>query len=222
MKALGYARISKDEEGSVSLDYQKAEIEKLCEVRGLRLLRIEEDSGISGKFIKNRPGVLRVLRAAEAQEIDVVVTYRSDRMSRDGIESLQIEKLFLRQGVEYLSVTEGCLTSESVDGEFMRFLRAGLTERERRLVAMRTRQALQRKRERNERIGGRPCYGLRVVSGELVPEPREQEAIARMRVLHGKGYSSREIFRALEEEGYRTRKGTLFTQTQVMRILRAA
>lgn len=29
--ALGYLRISKEEEGSVSLDYQRAEIEKYCQ-----------------------------------------------------------------------------------------------------------------------------------------------------------------------------------------------
>jgi len=222
MKALGYARISKDEEGSVSLDYQRAEIKKLCAARGLRLLKIEEDNGISGKTIRNRPAALRVLQAVEAQDIQAVVVYKSDRMSRDGLESLEMEKLMLRKRIAYLSVTEGNLTSDSVDDEFMRFVRAGLNQRERKLIALRTRQALHRKREKGERIGGRPRYGWTVKGGELVPEPREQEAIARMRALQAKGYSGREIVKALEEEGYRTRKGTCFNLTQVQRILKVA
>jgi len=221
-RALGYIRISKDEEGSVSLDYQRAEIEKYCEREGLRLLKIESDEGISGKSIKARPAVQRVLQTVDNREIDCVLVYKSDRMSRDGIESLQIEKLFLRKGVDYLSVTEGCLTSESVDDEFMRFIRAGLNQRERKLIALRTRQALQRKREKGERVGGRPRYGWTVLNGDLVPEPKEQEAIARMRALQAKGYTTREIVRALKEEGIKTRRGTDFTQTQVCRILRAA
>ena len=220
--ALGYRRISKDEEGSMSLDYQTAEIERICQAQGLLLTGIEEDNGISGKSIKARPGVQRVLRAVDAQAVDVVVVFKSDRMSRDGMESLQIEKLFLRKGVAYLSVTEGCLTSESVDDEFMSFIRAGLNQRERKLIALRTRQALQRKREKGERIGGRPRYGYMVVDGVIVPEPKEQEAIARMRTLQAKGYTTREVVKALKEEGIRTRKGTAFTQTQVVRILRAA
>jgi len=221
-RALGYIRISKDEEGSVSLDYQRAEIEKYCEREGLRLLKMEADEGISGKSIKARPAVQRILQAVDNQEIDCVLVYKSDRMSRDGIESLQIEKLFLRRGVAYLSVTEGCLTSESVDDEFMRFIRAGLNQRERKLIALRTRQALQRKREKGERVGGRPRYGWTVVNGELVPESKEQEAIARMRALQAKGYTTREIVRALKEEGIKTRRGTDFTQTQVCRILKVA
>ncbi|MGO9569720.1 MAG: recombinase family protein [Desulfomonilaceae bacterium] len=221
-KALGYIRISKDEEGSVSLDYQTAEIERYCQAHGLLLTGIEEDNGISGKSIKARPAVQRVLQAVVTQAVDAVVVFKSDRMSRDGIESLQIEKLFLRKGVQYLSVTEGCLTGESVDDEFMSFIRAGLNQRERKLIALRTRQALQRKREKGERIGGRPRYGWTVINGELVPESNEQEAITRMKALRAKGFTTRQVVKALREEGVRTRKGTAFTQTQVMRILRAA
>jgi len=221
-RALGYRRISKDEEGSVSMDYQRAEIERYCQAHGLVLTGIEEDNGISGKSIKARPGVQTVLQAVDSQAVDAVVVFKSDRMSRDGIESLQIEKLFLRKGIDYLSVTEGCLTGESVDDEFMSYIRAGLNQRERKLIALRTRQALQRKREMGERVGGRPRYGWTVINGALVPDLLEQEAIARARNLQAKGYSTREIVGALEQEGIRTRKGTAFTQTQVCRILRAA
>jgi len=55
--------------------------------------------------------------------------YKSDRISTDGVESLQIEKLLLRRGVQYLSCTEGCLTSESVDDEFMSFIRVPFINR---------------------------------------------------------------------------------------------
>ena len=217
--ALGYVRISKDEEGSVSLDYQQASIREYAQKEGLDLVGIEADEGISGKALANRPGVQRVLQMVDAREVDAVVVFKSDRMSRDGIESLQVEKLFLKRGVAYVSVTEGNLTADSVDDEFMRFVRAGLNQRERKLISLRTRQALQRKREKGERIGGRPCYGWRVQDGELVPEPEEQRAISRMVELRSMGYSTREIVRALAEEGICTRKGTAWSQTGVCRVL---
>lgn len=222
MKALGYTRISKDEEGSISLDYQRAEIVKYCRREGLTLLRIETDNGISGKSIKARPAVQRVLQTVDNQEVDCVIVFKSDRISRDGIESLQIEKLFLRRGVKLLSLSEGDLTSDSVDDEFMRFIRAGLNQRERQLIGFRTRQALQRKKEKGERIGGRPAYGWRVVAGQLVPDPLEQATIARTKALQTKGFSTREIVKALETERLYTRQGTPFQKTQVIRILRAA
>jgi len=221
-RALGYTRISKDEEGSVSLDYQRAEIKKLCQSQGFKLVAIESDEGIGGKSIKARPAVQRVLQAVDEKTVDVVVVYKSDRMSRDGIESLQIEKLFLRRGVQYLSVTEGCLTSESVDDEFMRYIRAGLNQRERQLIALRTRQALQRKREKGERIGGAPRFGYQVVNGVLIENPSEQATVRRMLALRAKGFSEREIVKALAAENIRTRKGTPFVRNQVARILKAA
>jgi site-specific DNA recombinase len=220
--ALGYTRISKDEEGSISLDYQEAEIRKLCEKENIRLIGIETDKGISGKSIKARPAVQRVLQAIDERAIDAVVVFKSDRMSRDGIESLQIEKLFLQKRISYLSVTEGNLTSDNVDDEFMRFIRAGLNQRERKMISLRTRQALQRKREKGERIGGQARYGWQVVNGELIEHPEEQAAIARMIALKEKGFSQREIVKALEAEGVRTRKGTVFSQTQISRMLRVA
>jgi len=104
----------------------------------------------------------------------------------------------------------------------MRFIRAGLNQRERKLISLRTRQALARKKEKGERIGGRPRYGWQVVDGKLIPEPEEQRAIRRMQELKGQGYSTREIVEALKREGIRTRKGTWFNQTQVVRVLKAA
>ncbi len=220
-KAIGYMRISIEDEGSLSLDYQEAAIREYAERTGLMLFRIEADNGISGKSINNRPGIQAILQAVEQQECDCVIVFKSDRMSRDGIESLQIENLMLRKGIEYLSVTEGNLAADSVDDEFMRFIRAGLNQRERKVISLRTRAALQRKRQKGERLG-RPRYGWKVENGELIPVPTEQEAIARMRALRQKGYSTREIAKALADEGYRTRTRRKFNQTEVCRILRAA
>jgi len=220
-RGIGYTRISVDDDSSISLDYQDATVRESAERHRVNLLRIETDNGISGKTIKNRPAVQRVLQAVDAKEVDCVIVYRSDRMSRDGLESLQIEALMRSRGVEYLSVTEGCLTNNSVDDEFLGFIRAGLNQRERKVIALRTKAALQRKIQKGEPLG-RARYGWKYDEGRLVEVPEEQRALARMRDLQSQGFSTREIVKALSNEGYRTRKGTTFTQTQVVRILRAA
>ncbi len=113
MRALGYARISKDEEGSVSLDYQLAEIKKLAKAQGLKLVDIEGDNGISGKSIKNQPAIQRVLQSVEMAVIDAVIVFKSDRVSRDGLETIQIEKLMRARNVAYLAATEGNLPGDT-------------------------------------------------------------------------------------------------------------
>jgi len=220
--AATYIRISKDDENSVSLDYQQTEIERLCVRESLTVTIAECDDGISGKLLSNRPGVQRILQAIDQRAVDVVVVWRSDRLSRDGEDSLRIETLCIRRGVRLLSCTEGELTKDDLDAEFMRFVRAGLNQRERKLISFRTRQALMRKREKGERIGGRPAYGWKVEGGRFVTDPEEQRCISRIVELRDQGCSTREIARALEREGFRTRRGTAFSQTQVVRVLKAA
>ncbi|MEW6347686.1 MAG: recombinase family protein [Thermodesulfobacteriota bacterium] len=219
--ALGYVRISRDDEDSVSLDYQRTEIRRYCKRENLRLVGIEADEGISGKSIEGRPAVKRVLQAVDSRTVDAVVVFRTDRMSRNGLESLQIEKLFRDRCVSYLSVTEGDVLGEGVDSEFLSFIRAGLNQRERQLVSLRTKSALQRKKEKGERLG-RPRYGWKVEGKKLVPVPKEQAVIRKVKELRTAGYSTREIASALEVEGFRTRKGGRISQTQVCRILKAA
>ncbi|AFM26027.1 recombinase family protein [Desulfomonile tiedjei] len=219
MKAVGYCRISKEDESSVSLDYQKAEIKKLCKREGLRLISLEVDNGISGKSIKNRPAVQRVLNLVDTRQVDAVIVYRSDRLSRDGLESLQTETLFIEKGIRYISATEGCLNSEDLDAELMRYLRAGLNSRERRIISLRTRAALQRKRERGERIGGRPKYGWKVSNGKLVKDAQEQRVILQIKILREREFSVRAIRDVLCDMGTLTRIGTPFSQSQIVRIL---
>ena len=138
------------------------------------------------------------------------------------METLQVENLMAQRGIAYFSTTEGRLACDSVDNEFLSFIRAGLNQRERKLISLRTKTALARKKERGERIVGRPPYGWKVENGEMVAHEEEQYAITRMKALQAKGYSTREVVEALKQENIRTRKGTWFNQTQVCRILAKA
>lgn len=221
MVAIGYARISKAEKKSVSIEYQVAEIKKLAMVQGYRLTNIEIDDGISGKSIKSRPAVQRVLEAVNQKKIDSVIVYRSDRMSRDGLEGLHIEKLFTDRGVKYLSCTEGLLAGGSVDDIFMGFIRNGLNQRERHIISLRTRQALQLKKSKGERLGSQSRYGYKVENRLLIQVPEEQELINRVKKLKQLGLSSYKITDVINSEGYTTRKNTQFTRTQIVRILKS-
>jgi len=220
--ALGYLRISKEEDGSLSLDYQRAEILKLAEKEGYRLIGLETDEGISGKSISKRPAVLRLLDAVDARAVDAVILYKSDRLSRNGLESLQIESLFQKRGVELISCTEGRLASGNLEDEFMSFIRAGLNQRERKLIAMRTKQALSRKRERGEKLGGECPYGFTSVDGILALNPEEQRVIAKITNLNNKRFSLRQIVSWLGSHGYRNRRGQYFSKTSIERILKRA
>ena len=57
MKAIGYIRVSTDEQAreGIALENQKARIAAYCEYRGFTLTGIIEDAGISGGKNRARP-----------------------------------------------------------------------------------------------------------------------------------------------------------------------
>ncbi len=103
----------------------------------------------------------------------------------------------------------------------MGFIRNGLNQRERHLVSQRTRQALQLKKSKGERLGSQPRYGYRVINRTMVEDPLEQALLKFVKDLSDTGMSTKKITNIVNDAGYRTRKNTLFAPTQIRRILTA-
>lgn len=216
MIAIGYARLSKKSEKSVSIEYQIEAIRKLAIAQGYDLVSIEVDDGISGKSIKARPAVQRVLEIVTQGKVSAVLVYRSDRLSRDGIEGLITRQLFEKHGVKYWSATEGLLKYD-----IMGFVQEGMSREERIKISSRTREALQLKKSKGERLGSQLPYGYRVVSGSVVEVPTEQSLVKRVKELRSAGLSTYKITDQINGEGFLTRKDTQFNRTQICRILAA-
>lgn len=221
-QAVGYIRISKCESKSISLEYQRTEVEKTALAHGYTLVSIQSDNGISGKSMANRPGLQAVLNMLNGKsKIQAVICFKSDRISRNGVESIMFESLLASKNVAYISSTEGVI-GDSNEDPLLPFLRGGLNQRERMIISMRTRKALNLKRERGERLGGGIRYGQTVQNGQVVQNESELAIVNRTRQLKAMGYSTRAIAQILNDEGYKPRRGTAFKQTQIVRILRAA
>ena len=69
-----------------------------------------------------------------------------------------------------------------------------------------------------QRHGGSPPFGYRAEDGQLVPDPAEQAALARINELRSEGATLREIARALEAEGHRTKRADRWHPETLRRI----
>jgi site-specific DNA recombinase len=223
-KAVGYVRVSTEEQSreGISLEMQAAKIRQYAELNDLDLAEIIQDAGISGKSVKARPGIQSILGMVQAHKIDAVVVYKLDRLARNTVECLEMAKLMDKAGVSLHSISEK-LDTQSALGRFFFTLTASLAEMERNLISERTAAALQQKKANGEFTGGEPPYGFTVgETGVLVPVLAEQGIVENIKVLKNMGCSTRGIAELLALQGARTRKGTTFTQTQIVRILNAA
>jgi hypothetical protein len=83
VRAVGYARVSTQEQGrsGVSLEAQEQAIRGEVERRGWDLVRVEHDL-VSGKTMNGREGLARALAMVENGEADALVVSRLDRLTR--------------------------------------------------------------------------------------------------------------------------------------------
>ena len=216
---MGYTRVSTEEQrGGVSLDAQIKQIRLYAELNHLTPVVLVTDEGISAKNL-NRPGVQEVLRTAKLGELQHVIIYRLDRMFRDARDALNANKLFEQKGAILHSVTERLDTSTPA-GKLYFTLVAAFAEMERNMISARTKEALAHIRAEGKRVGEVP-YGFDLqLSGQLVANREEQQALKLIDRLRKNGRSSRSIAKELTRRKVPTKKGKrTWCHTSVQRIL---
>jgi len=218
--AVGYVRCSTTMQATegVTLANQRERIEAYCQFKGLALAEIVEDAGLSGGVNRDRPGFLHLLDIIETGRVKVLVLYSLERLSRDMLTLLALERLLDEHDVE-LHTVEGLIDTSTFDGWMSFAMKAFLGEVERRQIKHRTRKAMQFKRSRGEVVGAVP-WGYRRNGATLEPVPEEQDAIARVNEKYQAGDRLTDIVRWMNETGIPTRAGTPWTAAQARKLIR--
>jgi len=190
-RACGYTRVSTEEQvKGVSLYAQAEQIRRYCELYSLNLAEVLVDEGVSGKST-DRPALRKLMGRVEQGVVDAVVVYRLDRLSRDTVDSLLIQRRFIDLGVKLCSTTEE-LGTGTADDEFRFTINAAVSQLERKKIAERTKMALDHKRERGEWLGAVP-FGWRREGNRLALDLDQQKTIEKMRRMRRQGKSERAI-----------------------------
>lgn len=227
MRAILYIRVSTLEQASegVSLDAQESRLVAYCTMRGIEVVDVVRDEGVSaGKALDSRPGGSRVVAAVRNKAVDAVVAYKLDRLFRDASDCLSVTRAWDDAGVALHLVDLGgqTLDTGSAMGRFFLTVMAGAAELERNLVAERTVSALAHKRSKAERTGYIP-YGAKLADDgvRLLDCPDELATLGRMRELRTEGRSLRVVAKTLTAEGRLNRKGKAWSHVAVSNQLKA-
>jgi len=159
-----YTRKSTDENMGgdfTSLDSQREYCEafiKSREAEGWRVFPVEyNDPGFTGGNM-DRPGLKHLLSDARQGKIQVVVTYKYDRLSRNTKDFLHVLDIFDKHGIVYVSVTQPIDTGSSV-GRLMRSILVDFSQFERELISERTRDKRSAMAKKGKWAGGPPVLG---------------------------------------------------------------
>jgi putative DNA-invertase from lambdoid prophage Rac len=132
---------------------------------------------------------------------DIVVAAKLDRMFRSALDALTTCDRFQRDGVS-LCVLDLCgdVTGNGIAGLFMK-IAAAFAEFERDRLRERIKDVKQDQRQRGLHLGGHRPFGYRVGGDRrVVPDPKEQAAIVRMKELRRTGLSLRQIARTVHDD----------------------
>ena len=111
-----YARYSSSLQNDASIEQQYAECEEYAATHNLVIVAKYEDRAISGKR-DNRPGLQKMLRAAERGEFQVLLAYKTNRISRNMMNALKYEDRLEKAGVRVVYCKEEF--GDNATGRFM-------------------------------------------------------------------------------------------------------
>ena len=216
-----YARISEDRDGHQTatarqLDDCRAPVER----RGWEVADIFEDVDISAYSLKaTRPEFERLLLALRHGDIDGVVIWKLDRLTRQQrdlvrvMEACQAHKAFLA------SVVEGIDTRETV-GQFVAELLVAQARMESANTSIRTTRKAAEMAKQGRPPGARRCFGYEKGYGAMVPDEAVLIRDARDRIYAGESLNS--IAMEWERREVRTREGNLWRAPHLKGLLMLA
>ena len=223
-RVFGYVRVSTEEQAreGLSLDAQREQLVAYAKLRGLELVEILADEGVSaGKPLHTRPAGSRLVERLQSGEAEAVVAYKLDRLFRHTLDCLQVLEAWDARDVALHLVDMGgqAIDTSSAMGRFFLTIMAGVAEMERNLIRERITMAMRYKVERGEFTGVAPLGFRPDEEGKfLVQDDAEQAVVSRILGLRAEGRSIRAIAAALNEEGWPAR-GERWHKTSVERLL---
>ena len=228
MKAIGYTRCSTHEQADsgLGLDAQAERIRAYCAMKGLALIDLITDAGVSGgKPLGKRPGGERLLTAIRQRKADSVVVLKLDRGFRNATDCLNTVEQWeaKRVALHIVDLGGNAIDTTSAAGRFMLVVLAGAAEMERNLTRERTRAAMAIKKANGERVGAVPYgYDLADDGTMLVENVAEQAVIRDIRALRADGRKLKQIAAALTDRGVPTKTGRSkeWSHQTVARILK--
>ena len=116
-----------------------------------------DDGGLTGGNME-RPALQRLLADMGAGKIDLVCSYKVDRLSRSLLDFAKMMETFERHGVSFVSITQQFNSATSM-GRLVLNVLLSFAQFEREIIAERTRDKMAATRRKGKWSGGTPVLG---------------------------------------------------------------
>lgn len=219
MKVIGYIRVSttEQEDSGLGLEAQEEKIRSYCGLYDLELVGICKDAS-SGKSL-NRDGLSEALKKMQQGLAEGLICAKLDRLTRSVRDlGTLIEDYFKDYS---LFVVAEHIDTRSAAGRFVANLLGSVAQWERETIGERTKEALEAKRRKGEKLGGDVQFGYDLADGGILVENGHEMGVIRyIKALRDKGYGYKKIADALNDAGYTTKQGKTWSNVTVGRVVK--
>ena len=221
MKAAIYTRVSTDSQVEVefnSCETQEIKIRSFISSQdNMQVFKVYSDQGYSGATLE-RPGMAEMLHDIEGGNIDIVIAYKIDRLTRSPKDFSQLIEIFEKHNVSFLSTTERFDTT-TPSGRLLRNIMLTFAQFERELISERIRDKMFERSKKGLWNGGHPPFGYKKEDKKLVVVPHEAEIIRKIFESYVLTQSLNTIYKQLKEERLFNRAGLPMAKTAISCIL---
>jgi site-specific DNA recombinase len=134
-----------------------------------------DDGGYSGGTME-RPALRRLLADIEAGQLDVIVVYKVDRLTRALSDFAKLVEVFDRRGVSFVSITQQFNTTTSM-GRLTLNVLLSFAQFEREVIGERVRDKIAASKKKGMWMGGMPPLGYDVKDRKLVVNKGEARVV---------------------------------------------
>ncbi|MGO5676657.1 recombinase family protein [Bacillus subtilis] len=214
-----YCRVSTEEQATegYSITAQLQTLRQYTQLYGWQIAGEYVDEGISGKDIKGRPAMKRLVADVEKDKFQAVLVWKISRLSRNMLDTLTLLDKFEDYGVKFISYSENFDTGSPI-GRLVVQLMASIAEMERNTLSENVKLGMKQRALEGSWNGG-VVFGYDTVKKELVISEKEAEVVKLIYQMYANGKGLRAISNYLNKAGYKTKRNRHFSINSVAQIL---